>query len=250
LGAGSSWLVFLIANIFSTFWIFKNLWYLPIFDGFVILLISYIARNRCLRIVLRAFGVASAACGLIAISLYVVGKLIPSNVRVAYFPGCEIIVSGNKKCNGKILMLPDVSVLGEDWGKEIRRLAIVDRFPGLEIIVPSAISSDLSNMPPQNIIACGSQFAAGMKALQRFPEAHLILVHPLGKPSVPDEFRGSVSVMLPMLDTRNTGRIWRTIGKKKGWEISTSPGVGQDLRPLWPEVLILLLGAGETRTGN
>jgi hypothetical protein len=249
-GAGSSWLMFLIANIFSTLWIFKNLWYLPIFDGFVILIVSYTARNKCLRIVLRTFGVASAACGLFAISLYVVGKLIPNEVRIAYFPGGGIIVSGNKKCTGKILVLSDVSVLGEDWGKEIRRLAIANGFPGFEIIVPSAISSDLSNIPPQNIIACGSQFAAGMKALQRFPEAHLILVHPLGKPSVLDECAGRVSVMLPMLDTRNTGRIWRTIGKEKGWEILTSSGVGQDLRPLWPEVLILSLGAGETCTGN
>jgi hypothetical protein len=76
------------------------------------------------------------------------------------------------------------------------------------------------------------------------------LVHPLGKPSVLDECAGRVSVMLPMLDTRNTGRIWRTIGKEKGWEILTSSGVGQDLRSLWPEVLILSLGAGETCTGN
>ena len=138
------------------------------------------------------------------------------------------------------LFFPDTSVLGETWGKEIRRLA--DELEDLQIRVRTdgrtgEIPADVG-FHPRWIIACGTEAEQGVSALEKFPNTTLILVHPLGRPVVPAGFNGKVSVILPMLDTHGTGRQWRVACKKMGWACRTSPGVGQDVRLVWPKVLI------------
>lgn len=238
MGAGSSWLVFLIANVFSTLWIFKNLWWLVAADGLMILAAGWIMLGmRSFGMMARALGVAAVLSLLIATGLYAVGKSVRSDVRIAYHPGERVVVTGAGRRDGRVIIFPESSVLGEDWGKEIRRLASAEHFRGFEIPAPLANSAEVTGTSPQAIVAFGSEFSAGIAALQRFPETHLILVHPLGKPDVPDGFIGKVSVILPMLDTRNSGRGWKVICKEKGWTYSMCPGVGQDIRPVWPGVL-------------
>jgi len=74
--------------------------------------------------------------------------------------------------------------------------------------------------------------------LSGFPEATLILVHPLGKIVGAESIGGKVVVLLPMLDTQGEGRNWRMICKKRGWRYSISPGVAQDVRLIWPDVVV------------
>ncbi len=238
MAAGSSWLVFLIANVFSTLWIFRNLWWLPAANGLVILASAWAMLGmRSFGMMARALGMAAVLSLLVAAGLYVIGKSVRSDARIAYLPGDRVVVAGAGRQDGRMLIFPESSVLGEDWGKEIRRLASAEEFRDFEISVPLVDCAEVTCTSPQAIIACGSRFSAGLAALQKFPEAHLILVHPVGKPDVPDGLNGRVSVMLPMLDTRNSGRGWKVICKQKGWEISMNPGVGQDIRPVWPGVL-------------
>ena len=240
IGAGSSWLVFLIANVFSTLWIFKNLWWLPAADGFVILVGGWrMLGMRSFGTMGRALGIGVVLAVLIAAGLYTIGKSIRSDVRIAYHPGDRVVVTGADKPKGCVLVFAESSVLGEDWGKEIRRLAGAEEARNFEISAPLADCAEVAPTSPQAIVACGSRSLAGIAALQKFPRARLILVHPLGKPDVPDGFKGRVSVIFPTLDTRNSGRGWKLMCKQKGWEIGMSPGVGQDIRPVWPGVLRL-----------
>ena len=241
LGAGCSWLVFLIANVFSTLWIFTNLWWLPAADGLVILGIGFVTSGRFFfGAVVRSMAAASVVSLLIGVGLHGKGKSIAGDVRMVYHPGGDVAVTGGGRNGVRVLFFPEPSVLGDDWGKEIRRLATTVGFRDFEIVTPLGNSADacaVSCASPRVIVACGSRFPAGISALLRFPDAHLILLHPLGKPVVPEGFKGRVSVILPMLDTRNSGRGWKAICKRKGWAISISAGVGQDIRPVWPGVL-------------
>ena len=240
MAAGCSWLVFLIANVFSTLWIFKNLWWVPAVDCAVIPLVSWKIMGGYLpRMVARVSAWAFIFSLCAAMVLFITGKLMPREVRIAFHPSESLVVASGGGNAGRMLFYPDASVLGDDWGKEIRRLAAAEKFLDFEIFAPLTDSSHCATCSnPQVIVACGSRFSDGISALLRFPEAHLILVHPVGKPILPEGMTGKVSVILPMLDTRNNGRAWKTISKLKGWPISTSAGVGQDIRALWPGALV------------
>jgi hypothetical protein len=241
MGAGSSWLVFLIANVFSTLWIFGNLWWLAAADGLVILAAGWTMLGmRSFGMMARAFGMAAVLSLLVATGLYAIGKSVRSDVRIAYHPGERVVVTGAGRRDARVIIFPESSVLGEDWGKEVRRLAVSERFRNFEIDAPlgkSANSSIVSDASPQVIVACGNRFPTGISALQEFPDAHLILLHPLGTPVFPDGFKGRMSVILPMLDTRNSGRGWKVACRRMEWELMLSPGVGQDVRLVWPGVL-------------
>ena len=67
---------------------------------------------------------------------------------------------------------------------------------------------------------------------------HVIIAHPRGRP---DELRElgvrRVSVLLPFIDTDRTGREWKKVAKRSGWDVATNPGVGQDMRLVWPQCL-------------
>lgn len=240
--AGCSWLVFLIANGFSTLWIFKNLWWLP---GFAALWImgSVLAAQReaVLGITGRSLGLSAVFSVCVAALMWVAGHMMAADIRISPGSGDGWILCGDGTKNSRleVMLFPDPSVLGETWGKEVRLLA--GELNQSRIRVATAGRTNIpidARFCPRWIIACGGEVEEGFSALGEFPEAHLILVHPLGRPSVPEEFRGKVTVILPMLDTRGTGRQWKMICKRLGWEFRTSPGVGQDVRLAWPEVLM------------
>jgi hypothetical protein len=102
--------------------------------------------------------------------------------------------------------------------------------------------TEICKSPPKQIIACGTRFPDGMKALERYPTAVLILVHPKGIPPITSEFKDSVTVVLPQLDTAKVGSQWKSACKKMGWKILTSKGVGQDIRAAWPRTAMIAMG--------
>ncbi|MCX6868802.1 MAG: O-antigen ligase family protein [Verrucomicrobia bacterium] len=291
--AGSSLLVFLIANVFSTLWIFKNLWWLPAAAGLVILITVFCAQGmsvaavydrRCLSGMSLITGLCAqgwrfirfavmplAASSLLAVILclilytsgktipsdvaialssdrnvvilYMAGKTIPSDVSIALSPDRNVVtcraVQGHL---GEVLVFPERSVLGKDWGKEIRRLAAAPKYRDFEFHsciegYSGTEGARSGGASPKFIVACGAQAPKGFAALARFPASRLILVHPLGKPVPPELMAGEVSVILPMLDTGGSGRSWRAVCNKRKWKCLTSPGTGQDVRLVWPDVL-------------
>lgn len=241
--AGASIITFLIANIFSTLWIFKNLWWVPGISGLLIFSIGFLLMGK--RFV-RTGGIVLATMIFVstlgAIVLFSIGKSFRGEVKIELATGRDVIVGrGNMKKRGEVLFFPATSVLGETWGKEIRRMAMAGEFREMEVRVnhePPASKAPRQSQAPKLIVACGNQASAGLAALSRFPEATLILVHPLGKIVGAESIGGKVVVLLPMLDTQGEGRNWRMICKKRGWRYSISPGVAQDVRLIWPDVIV------------
>lgn len=247
MGSGCSWVAFLIANMFSTLWVFRNLWWLPAADCLIIFVAARMMWGNCsAKMVGRALRAAVALSLLLVTGLYAGGKLIPSDVRIVCDPGKSVVASLREGRNsGQVLFFPDTSVLGNDWGKEIRRLAYAGKFQDLEIFAPLADSTELSCPSPRVIVACGVRFSDGISSSGKFPDAHLILVHPVGMSVLPEGLGRRVSVILPTLDTRNSGRRWKAVCKLRNWNLSLSPGVGQDIRLVWPDTLLKTIDNGK-----
>lgn len=244
MAAGASIISFLISNFFSTLWIFKNLWWVPALSGVLVIGVgAFLLGRRFFRVGGITLSATTLVSVWIALVLFGVGKAIPGEVEIALDARGNVVAgrAGGVK-NRRVLFFPDRSVLGENWGKEIRRLATAAEFQEMEISVcGTGFSGEAGGQErsPTLVVACGAQSQAGFAALSRFPDSQLILVHPLGKADVPGLKNGKVAVMLPLLDTRGTGRGWRVICQQRGWKCTTSPGVGQDVRLAWPDALVM-----------
>lgn len=240
MAAGASLLTFTVSNIFSTLWVFKNLWWLPMLCCSTIIgIILYQTKTNLLKIARTAFTASLGLSTFAGLTIFGTGSLISSKPKISLTDGGYVNIS-HPSASGKVLFFPDRSVLGGTWGKEIRRMTMLPEYQATKIcVVGDSFSGKVpeSEFPPEVIIACGSQAQAGLAALTRFPESHLILVHPLGRADVPEQTSSNIVVMLPQLDTRSTGRGWRVLCKQRGWSCTISPGVGQDVRLLWPSLL-------------
>jgi hypothetical protein len=243
-GAGCSLLVFLAGNFFSTLWIFKNLWWVPTLDAVVIVAGGvFVLRRKFFKAMGMTLAAGFAMSVMASLAIFIAGSKIKSEPQISLDPTRRIVIANGAAAGRRaILFLPDASVLGQDWGKEIRRLAAAPRFRDYSIETALKNSREKMALPssrPDIIIACGSQFPCGFTTWKKFSNAHLILVHPTGKPDAPEGFDGSVSLILPMLDTTGNARRWKAMAKREGWKISISPGVGQDVRLVWPDVLVI-----------
>jgi hypothetical protein len=251
--AGASWAVFMICNVFSTLWIFPGLWWFPGAEILLIVLLSSIVLGRpVIRAGLKTFIAALALAAAGGAGLYATGIGQHAEVRVSPAGDRPMVITSARLTPRKnVLFLPERSVLGDVWGKEIRRLVEHEEWENKAIIpLPGAVDLPWRNLePPVWIIACGNRFGEGFQALERFPSAMLVLLHPSGKPPQADGSGKQVILMLPMLDTRYSGRAWKVVAKQQGWNVVTSPGVGQDIRPIWPAVLDdVRLSASHPRT--
>lgn len=137
----------------------------------------------------------------------------------------------------QVVLLADSTVLGETWGKEVRRLAVSR--PSWSIVVPSDRVGDGDEMSVLGgqVIACGAAADDGLAHLTRADPPELTLVHPLGKPGGKGVAGKEVRVIIPELDTSGSGRRWRSFARRHGWKCWKSEGVGQDVRLQWPQIL-------------
>ena len=238
LSAGASLVAFLSANVFSTLWIFRDLWWVVAAAGLIISSMG-VARygKRYPRRALKAFGLAVLLCIFLGLGLYGGGKVLAGEVRVSH-PADQVVRVSHSGGNSSksILLFPDPMVLGSDWGKEIRRMAGSSGFRDAEIFVSGDLPPEIE--PPDLIIVCGNNLDQGIASSKRYPGAKLILVHPVGRPGK-IMLRGSdVTVLLPGLDTTGSGRAWKKSCQTEGWKSRVNVGVGQDVRLLWPELLL------------
>lgn len=229
--------VFLVANFFSTLWIYRNLWWGPGIAAILILTVSTKEfGKRGLRVVALSFGaMIPASCGM-AVLLAGLGKVGMRSPMISRSGDGTIFCSGNRQSDGKVvLFFADESTLGEAWGKELRRLAMAR--PDLSIQIPpkpgtGSLQQEMREI--EWIVACGHRVPDGFASLERNPHAKLVLVNPMGRAL---RNAKNVQVLLPGLDTRREGAFWRSSCKRAGWDFTTIPGVGQDIRKSWPDVL-------------
>ncbi|MFD0894018.1 O-antigen ligase family protein [Luteolibacter ambystomatis] len=248
LGAGSSILSFLVANVFSTLWIFGKLWYVPAIAACIVLSgIAFLPARRWRSIgISTALSLPTACCAVLLI--YLGGHLLPHDVEVTRTRSGSITLTAagaSKPGHGEksIIVLPDSSVLGDSYGKELRRLILAAPATGLSIHVPDNARnwSPDSHSAPVSILACGDRFPEGFELVSRWPGTSLFLVHPTGKPRLPETVPSQVLVLLPSLDTTGSSRAWKKLTSlHPEWKFATSPGVGQDIRQAWPDSLFFL----------
>lgn len=231
--AACSLVVFLVANVFSTLWIFANLWWLPALATAWILAAGIRCRTGVGWRVLGAGWLL--ACASTA-TLWWAGQTreAPTTIRLRKDGAVVCQAAGGSGVNVGIL-LPDPTVLGESWGKEVRRLALSD--PELSIVVPVERDVPESDEFDGWLIACGARAGEGLAMQERVPDARVTLVHPLGQPDAEASVKATVNVFLPALDTGGAARRWRSVARRQGWGCRRSAGVGQDIRLRWPAVV-------------
>ena len=239
-GAGASLLVFLGANFFSTLWIFPNLWWVPL--ACVLLILSgviWMKRKRSPQFFGKVFGYSFGVVVVSMLVLYGSARSLSNDHemrrddKLVYLKSSELAGEATKR----ILILPEGSCLGENWGKEVRRFLEDEAFDNCEVVSASDDSLPLPS-DVEVVIVCGLRHkeARFLKGLDS--SCHVIIAHPRGRP---DELRElgvrRVSVLLPFIDTDRTGREWKKVAKRSGWDVATNPGVGQDMRLVWPQCL-------------
>lgn len=236
LAAVGSLSVFLMANVFSTLWIFKSLWWPPAVAAVWIVGAGLRLQLRsCERIVGRSLVAGVAFSCVLVAALWLGGQNAREGELVSLLPdGSILCYSGSDARAEEMILLADRATLGDSWGKEVRRLAL-DR-PHLRIVVPGEGRADSFEAPGtvKWIVACGQRGDEGIRTRARYPDANLVLIHPVGQ--VP-ELEGPVYLALPGLDTRRKAKVWRAAAERNGWLHATSPGIGQDVRANWPGIV-------------
>lgn len=230
-------IVFLVANFFSTLWIYRNLWWGPaIASAWIIAVSAKVFGNRGLRVMALSFGIMIPISCCMAVVLVWFGMLGMRGPMISRSRDGTVSCAGGRQVRSAVVcFFADKATLGETWGKELRRLATAR--PDLLIQIPPKFVTGSFQQERRTfdwIVACGHRAPDGFAALAINPQARLVLVNPTGR-----ELRSAknVQILLPGLDTRREGVFWKSACKRAGWECVTIPGVGQDIRKIWPAVL-------------
>ncbi|WP_200393151.1 hypothetical protein [Roseibacillus ishigakijimensis] len=137
-GLAASLLVFFGANFFSTLWIFENLWWWPLASALGIFCGAWWLRGRGVFPLLGKVAGCSAGVALFfGAVLYGASLSIENGLLIERQGGAISVVNKNyqEEVRRKILVLPDRSTLGENWGKEVRRLIQDESFQDAEVVV-------------------------------------------------------------------------------------------------------------------
>lgn len=239
-GAGASLLVFLGANFFSTLWIFGNLWWLPLLNALFVIGTAWRLRGRMFFSLLgKIVGASVAAVFFFGVIVYGVSCSIDNELKIEKDKGLFVLEKRENQgeASKRILILPDSSTLGESWGKEVRRLTRDPHFLDSVIVVAREPDS-LLEANFDLIVVCGSNHQKMLKIAKANTGARIIFVHPEGKPHNVAGIENKVSLLLPFVDTDGGGRLWRREGRRLGWSLKVNSGVGQDIRLIWPQVIV------------
>lgn len=244
-GAFASMLVFLLSNVFSTLWIFPNLWWMPGFSTLVILFSSSWrfanSREDFRKEASRSLCLSSLASLIVCGVLFLLGIRFEHDLKVQQVDKSLIHIqeSGGEDALGEaeIYVFPDEATFGESFGKEMRNW-ILDSEPDLQAlnVVMEPLGEELETDKAIVIVASGVRVEEAFQAAQQENVKKLILIHPDGKPPEEEEFSSlDVFVYLPMLDITGQKRRWlKACKKNERWSSQQNPGVGQDIRLIWP----------------
>ncbi len=227
--AATIWGVFAVANVFSTLWIFANLWWLPsvILIAALFALVWFVCRGQVARRLWALWLIGSGGVAVIALAVLPLagswlGRNNPLVVRDTHF-------ALDPQQPRQWLMVPDPAVLGRDYGKGVRELAIDLQARGVGLNVPRAqhtqpegtfdtavLVGEFCSCPPGNLSAL-----------------RVILIHPAGAPR-DFPMADQVTMLMPTLDTSPDGSRWHHHAESRGWTIGQTGAIGDDARPVWP----------------
>ncbi|CAN5913130.1 hypothetical protein BH11VER1_BH11VER1_27780 [soil metagenome] len=207
-----------MAQVWSNLWIVPELWISPLVAALLIMVMKWRRGFRW-----QELGYSSAlviGCGVL---LWMSGSFLPIHPQVQR--DTHGWVTLHSHTTGKRLAVyADAAVLGEDSGRECRRLAQLEEVQSVSIgHVPMA--------GVDAVLLCGDKASLMSQISQP-----IWFIHPAGTPPSPAPPKDSC-LWLPEYSLSFTDEAWRQYAMQHGMKIVSSPGVGADIRAAWPKVL-------------
>jgi len=224
---------------FSNLWIFPGLWVVP---GAAVVLIVGLAlgsgpsRVACLgRAGVRKAFIVAGTTGLICAGLWIVGQHCARREALAITAdGNSVVLTGKsaRSDDPGILVLPDMAVLGERPGQELRRWVMAD--PTLKLLVPLDKPSLAQIQSARQVVAfgtaCGNPDLNGVK---------VVFIHPYESPPENAALAKGSVLMLPGIDLARQNSAWQVwAGTQAGLEVKEDAGTALDIRVRWPDVML------------
>jgi len=239
---GASLVSWLVASGFSTLWIEWRLWVVPCTTYALLALVL----GRAWRAQFKVIGIAGGFAVVTALGLYATGGVLGRNEGLRISPTREgVVIASRHEGLTQWEVWPDAAVLGELWGKELRR-----GFTDVRLVAHSvwgesrAVPSDSA----KGVMLLGKQ-AARVSRLQFSERCEVLaIIHPtVSPPSGTGCLPERVIVVFPEIDEVGNRLAWETWSEEQGAEFIVSKGSGVDIRSLWPEVLSAVTEGGKGR---
>lgn len=233
--AGATVVSWAVVNIFSTLWIDWRLWILPTIAILLLAPFTLKIRRWCLPLG------AGLACGLVvATGLALSGRALlpPDGLRVtAPGDGVVRIEKGHRPLRFWQVRM-DQEVLGRAPGKEIRRW-IKSLDTPCHVVVHAGFAHDgVQAEKRTGTILFGRQAKDGLHSIPG-ASGNVVIVHPVGRPPAEElhkEIADGVVVLLPEIDEAGNQPAWKRWARQVNARVFITPGVGTDIRAVWPEV--------------
>lgn len=238
IAAACSLVAWLCVNVFSTFLEVISLLALGAFAWFLAIAAFTLVDHQLLRKRLPG----GAAISILVALLLSGGVVILGNQlgrktspTVGLLERC-VILNPNGAISAAIV--PDESVLGRDYGKELRRLALATPKYRWTVVPPGDLAARKALSKQQLIVLTGR--GADLVGELKGKSTRVIIVHPAVGPNEGLAYDNFL-VLLPGFDQLGLGATW---AEKVPGMIYTALS-GQDLRAHWPEALVDHLPAEE-----
>ena len=235
LGGALSLVVFAAANVSSTLWIFRDVWWPPTIAALAVL----VGMVWGIRNTVGSFVLAVVGCLVGGVAVYGYGKSAgDSAIAVQKHEEGVILCKRGAAVSGIEILLPDADVLGEAYGKALREL-VASAPDGYCVFVPD---SDLEGFPEgaTEVVAFGDRCREVEGGSSQLP---ITLVHPTVRLENPEDLE-KVGVVLPGIASGSELRRWKRLAKKHGWDVFTNQGISTDLQPRWPDIYWEFMGEG------
>jgi len=235
MAAGASLVSWLVANGFSTLWIEWRLWIVPAIS--YILLIHAFFQKRLMP--LKPILLTGALVLVITTALYAVGATSSKEESLTISPKREgIVMTSKSTALTKRHVWPDSAVLGEFFGKELRRW-LIEKKPSLRLVVHVAVGEATAVLPSsaKEVMLFGKQAARVGLGLPENCEM-LYIIHPtVSPPNGVATLPQCIIVRFPEIDEIGNRLAWERWAKAQGAEFIVSNGSAVDIRSVWPEIL-------------
>lgn len=209
---------FAMAQVWSNLWIIPALWIAPITAALLVIGLKVRRGFSWREVRLSAITIL-----VISLMLMAIGWCFPIHPQVRRETHGWVLLQAHET-GRRVALYADPAVLGDASGKECRRLALLT---GIGLV-------GVGHLPREGVdvvLLCGDKATL----MEQFKQP-VWLIHPAGKPPDRDAPRNSV-LFLPEYTMSFSDEAWRKYAAERGMPIVVSPGVGQDIRAAWPDVL-------------
>ena len=154
------------------------------------------------------------------------------------------------------LLAMDAGVFGEDWGKEVRRLAQALEGRSIEFVVLPLFENSvlLGEDWSEQFLREGKMGSSPVLITtgRLLPPSELstfvrqmIWIHPDATESLPGEslagYGSNTRLLFPMMDLSGGQAAWKRFARQRNWKLAPSGALTDDLRPIWPECIMDIL---------